>query len=629
MSYGDEKAPVRDVEAGSAPSITSTEIAAHVGVRNIEATHKVFGKYSKWCLFISLGLAAYIYSLDGTTTYNYLAFAASYLGGHSLISTIQVAQAIIVAVGKPVIAKIADVKSRPIAYVLVLIFYIVGYIVIASAKNVGTIAGGIVIYAIGYTGLQLLTQIIIADITVLKWRGLVSSLMSLPFIINAFVGSNISTAVLEGSAGWRWGYGMFAILVPATLSPLIVTLIWAERKAKKQGLIKDDGEKKPVLQSMLDTANKLDVVGLFLLGACVALILLPMTLSRVLGKGWQSPSMIATICVGGALIPVYLIWEAKFTKYPVIPRRFLLNKTVVIACLIGALDFVSFYISYAYLYSFVIVVKPWSLKNATYFIQCQTVTLTVFGIVGGALMRYLRRYKPILIGGLAIRLLGTGLMIHSRGANASDAEIVWSQILQGMGGGMAAVSSQVAAQASVPHIDTASVTAIVLLITEIGGAVGNAIAGAVWTSLMPDQLAKHLPMLDQATRDQLFGSIVAVSAEPRGHPIREAVILAYDNVMLKLCIAACVFAVPPLLLSLLMPNWYLGDFQNAVEQTDLAGSVVGGDESSERGVGEKGDGSSEKGGVGEKGDGSSERGVVAQQVGQGQTQPGSNAVAAQ
>lgn len=80
-----------------------------------------------------------------------------------------------------------------------------------------------------------------------------------------------------------------------------------------------------------------------------------------------------------------------------------------------------------------------------------------------------------MIAGLVIRLLGCGLMIHSRGANASDAEIVWSQLLQGIGGGMAAVTIQVSAQASVPHVDVAMVTAVVLLITEIGGAIGGAI----------------------------------------------------------------------------------------------------------------------------------------------------------
>ncbi|EEB88307.1 hypothetical protein MPER_13927, partial [Moniliophthora perniciosa FA553] len=65
------------------------------------------------------------------------------------------------------------------------------YIVIASSQRIEAVAGGIILYAIGYTGLQLLTQIIIADITTLKWRGLVSGLISLPFVINVFIGANV------------------------------------------------------------------------------------------------------------------------------------------------------------------------------------------------------------------------------------------------------------------------------------------------------------------------------------------------------------------------------------------------------------------------------------------------------
>ena len=44
-----------------------------------------------------IALASYIYSLDGQTTYNYLAYAASDLDKHSLISTIQVAESTISA----------------------------------------------------------------------------------------------------------------------------------------------------------------------------------------------------------------------------------------------------------------------------------------------------------------------------------------------------------------------------------------------------------------------------------------------------------------------------------------------------------------------------------------------------
>jgi hypothetical protein len=71
-------------------------------------------------------------------------------------------------------------------------------------------------------------------------------------------------------------------------------------------------------------------------------------------------------------------------------------------------------------------------------------------------------------------------MIHSRGATAPDAEVVWTQLLQGIGGGIAATVIQVGAQASVPHVDVAMATAFVLLLTEIGGAIGGAIGMSLY-----------------------------------------------------------------------------------------------------------------------------------------------------
>ncbi|KAK0206671.1 drug:h+ antiporter [Desarmillaria ectypa] len=554
----------------------SSDIVAHTGVEAVKATHKVYGKYSRWCLFIGIGLASYIYSLDGQTTYSYLTFAASALKDHSLISTIQTAQSIIIACGKPVIAKVADVSSRGFAYVFVLVFYVVGYIVIASAQNIQTVAGGIVLYAVGYTGLQLLTSIIIADITTLQWRGFAVGMTSLPFIINAFIGSNVSTRVLNG-AGWRWGYGMFAILIPASLSPLIITLVWAERKAKRLGLVpekpKASKSNKSLLQRTLEVMSQLDVVGLVLIGTSVALILLPLTLAENASGGWNNPSMIAMLVIGCVLFPAVGPWEFKFAKYPVIPWRFITNFTAVGACLIGFFDYISFYLTYVYLYSFVIVVKPWSLINATYFIQTQSVGLTFFGILCGLAMRFLHRYKLLLVAGLAIRLLGVGLMIHSRGANASDVEIVWTQIIQSIGGGMAAITIQTAAQASVSHKDVATVTAMVLLLTEIGGAIGNAVAGAIWTNLMPGKLLKYLPNVSQDERDALYASITTVASYARGTEIREGAISAYGDVMKIMLIVATVMSVIPLVISLFMPDWHLGEKQNAVDEEDLAGEV--------------------------------------------------------
>ena len=49
-------------------------------------------------------------------------------------------------------------------------------------------------------------------------------------------------------------------------------------------------------------------------------------------------------------------------------------------------------------------------------------------------------------------------------------------------------------------------------------------AGGIWRNLMPGNLAKFLPFLDEATRAKLFGSISLAAEYPLGDPIRTGVI---------------------------------------------------------------------------------------------------------
>lgn len=138
-------------------------------------------------------------------------------------------------------------------------------------------------------------------------------------------------------------------------------------------------------------------------------------------------------------------------------------------------------------------------------------------------------------------------MFGSRGADGSSASLVYTQILQGMGGGLAAVTVQVGAQASVPHADVGIVTALLLLAAELGAASGTAFgssffpciksqklnlfaAGSIWSRMMPAQLEKHLPFLTPERRAELFGSILLAREKPRGDPTREGVILGESQI---------------------------------------------------------------------------------------------------
>jgi MFS family permease len=79
--------------------------------------------------------------------------------------------------------------------------------------------------------------VIVADITSLQWRAAIQAAITAPNIINGFLAGPIAEGVnaYGGGNGWRWGYGMFAILVPVCIAPAVIVLFWGDYRAKKLG----------------------------------------------------------------------------------------------------------------------------------------------------------------------------------------------------------------------------------------------------------------------------------------------------------------------------------------------------------------------------------------------------------
>ncbi|ORY20677.1 major facilitator superfamily domain-containing protein [Naematelia encephala] len=547
------------------------------GVTKIEAAQAVWGPKNQWFLFLGIGLSAYIYSLDGVTTWQYLNYATSTVLEHSLSGTISTAQAIIIAVGKPLMAKLADVMGRAETFILVTVLYVFGYIVIATSDTITQIAIGEVFYAFGYTGLQMLQQIVIADMTNLRWRGLVTGLVSAPFIINNFIAAEIAEAVLPN---WRWGYAMFAILVPISLAPIIIALLWAQRKAQRleKHAVHDS---RRWLEHLVEAVHEMDFRGLFLVATSLGLILLPLGLAPKTHLGWHNPGMLGMIVVGLVLFPLFILYEARVPPKPVLPMRWLKRGPILGASLIGFFDFASFFLQHTYLYSYVYVTRGWNYRYLTYFVAIQSLALTVFGIIGGAIMYATKRFKRMLFIGLIIRLIGVSLMLRARSSHGTVYQLITCQTLQGIGGGFAVISTQVSAQAAVAHADVATVTAMVLLLTEVGNSVGSAAAASIWSTYMPRELRKHVPGANETLIRELYGSITDIAMYPEGDPIRQGAIKAYQDVMqdsiadlprYRLVLGAVILACfPPIICLFLTKDTKLTRAQNAIEHKDLAG----------------------------------------------------------
>ncbi|KAL7420081.1 hypothetical protein Q5752_005046 [Cryptotrichosporon argae] len=569
-----------NMEADAA-AIDPAEAERNLGVLKIEALYLVFGNgWKLWLLWGSIMLISIVYSLSAMTTYTYLAFATSSFGEHTILGTITVITSIIAGVAQPFVAKCADIFSRPMAIAVSVALYALGYLLVAASKNVTTVAAGEVIYTFGNTGISVLTTILLGDITSLQWRGLVNAVFSLPYVWLAFAAGPISDSIdAYSDNGWRWGYGMFCILVPVCIAPALAVLFWADRKSKKLGALSlasssyarraalqgVEVEKRTVVQTVLHYWRVMDGFGLILMGFAFACILSPFTLESGAVGGYKNPSMIALLVVGGVLFIAFVLWEAMFAKHPFMPKR-VFNRTFCCCVAIDFLYYFSGYLSDTYFSSWVYIVKDWSETDYNYFLNTETVGLCGFSIIAGIYQRYTHRYKYLQLTGLSIRIIGMALNFLAANGNMSTAVLVMSRVLIGLGGSFSVITSQVASQGSVPHADMAIAISILALWTSVGGSIAEAISASVWNKRVPAKLEEYLGATHNSTElASIFSSIVvAREAEPR-----DLVIQAYTEAVRPLFLAALLTSFLPLIAGLLTTNFYLGDNHNAIEDKEI------------------------------------------------------------
>ncbi len=143
--------------------------------------------------------------------------------------------------------------------------------------------------------------------------------------------------------------------------------------------------------------------------------------------------------------------------------------------------------------------------------------------------------------------------------------LVLCQLLQGIGGGSIAITMQVAVQVTVRHADVAIVTALELLTTEIGAAIGSATAGWLFQTYLPAKLATNLPGMEADELKLVYGSLQKALSYPLGTAERDGIIRAWVEVMRMLSIVATVTLVPAVLFGLAIPDTALPDVHGGAQ----------------------------------------------------------------
>ncbi|PUU82461.1 major facilitator superfamily domain-containing protein [Tuber borchii] len=440
-------------------------------------------------------LMAFCTSLDIQVTSLLAFYATSSFSSHSLLSTFGVVGSVLMAVVQPPIAKIAHVFGRTEAFAISMILYILGYIQMAASKNISTYASAQIFYAAGSTGLRIL----------------------------------------------QWGYAMWTIITPVLSLPLFIALWINQKKVAKAGLLPQYPWKSQGVANFLKNLwTELDIMGVLLLVAAFSLLLVPLTLSRQAVGKWKNPSIIATIVIGSEM------WK-KAAPMPLLTLRLFKKRTVITGCVLGFFYFMAYYLFLQpYFYSYLMVARNTGSVAAGRITLTFSFAATVSSVVISLVIKYTKHYKYYMVSGILIYMLGIGLMLRYRIIDSSNARVIWTQIIVGIG-------------------EVAAATALFLTIVPIGGAVGSAVSSAIWSYNIQNKLMLYLPEAAKVNMAMIYGSAVMATSYPIKSPERTAIIRSYDETMRILLVVAVCVCIPMLPAGLRMANYKLDKVDQRVE----------------------------------------------------------------
>lgn len=315
-------------------------------------------------------------------------------------------------------------------------------------------------------------------------------------MINIWVAPVVGEAIVKNTT-WRWAYAMIPICIGVTSIPLLSGLFSVEKKIKRSGLLpkkdKSQFQEMTFMEKFKHACTEIDAIGSILFIGALCMILLPLTLGPARWGGWNTPPTIGCLVGGFICAIVFVVYEWKVAQNPVIPIGDWDTPTPIAGVMTLASISCIRVINWSYFITYLQITRGASIIESVYIERSYHAMFLITQIIAGFLMKRYKVYRPVVLVGISLYIIGMGLMIPSRYPTSPIGFVIISQIIAGFGSGMIYVPILVAVQSSVPHADLAMVTALVQIGGTISTSIGGSIAGAIWNALLPGELASHVP----------------------------------------------------------------------------------------------------------------------------------------
>ena len=390
-------------------------------------------------------------------------------GDYNLIAWLVSAYLLTSAACMPCYGKLSDIFGRLPCFQFAIWIFALGSLMSAVSTSMVMLIVSRAIQGAGGAGISTLSQTVIGDMLAPaergRYQGLTSSVTALSSVAGPLVGGLFSQY-------WTWR-GIFYLNLPFCAFASLVLFKYLRITVKHR---------------RVSSWHDIDWLGSLTIAAATTALVIPLVWGGTM-YAWSSPVIIALLVTAAVLLTVFVAVEHHFGVRSIIPLHMFVSRNFCLCLIIR-------FFGGAVLFSLITLLPNYfeTVWDDSAMLSGLRVTPTLFtGIVGSvtcgqSIGRLGVTWKFFPVAGTALQVLGIGLLAMTA-VDTEYGELVVYMMLAGLGYGWTGPAATLVVQSSVAIADLASASAAGTFVSQLGGAIGTAVAASILNNLYQSRLS--------------------------------------------------------------------------------------------------------------------------------------------